>query len=161
MTHCRVDGRVVTTILRSFTTPYNLLRPNGRENIWDVTNRFLRVRGCFVSWVCITESRLLGISWGINKIPIVNNNISHIPETCETLTFEVYLLLWHCFNLSPLFSPLLNGTVKIVFWAKSMGKSKTRSAFPVKHQQFPQIGDFPPSSPTFLFFLCFALDRNC
>lgn len=48
---------------------------------------------------------------------------------------------------------MLNGTVKIVFRAKSMGKSKTLSAFPLKHQQFPQIGDFPPSSPTFPFFI--------
>lgn len=37
-----------------------------------------------------------------------------------------------------------------------MGKSKTLSAFPLKHKQFPQIGDFPPFPPAFhVFFLLF------
>lgn len=42
-----------------------------------------------------------------------------------------------------------------------MGKSKTLSAFPLKHEQFPQIGDFPPFPPAFHFFSPSLLDRNC
>lgn len=144
--------------LHSSAILYTSSRQNMQETTGNVTKCLLRIMGC--SCVCSMACRLLWVHWGINRSQIVNNTNSHAPATCEQLAFKAYLLLFHCFNLSPPLSLMLNGTVKIVFWAKSMGKSKTLSAFPLKHQQFPQIGDFPPFPPTFFFFFL-NLDRNC
>lgn len=88
------------------------------------------------------------------------------------MTFPFISCFFHCFNPSPPTLPFLLHSVKIEFRAPSLGKSKPLPAFPLRHQQFPQIEDFPPSSTTFLlflrfffvvvflFFFFFALGRN-